>query len=300
MKVEELKTELRWRLATLRPTPAIIRTIASVDDIFAHRHHLRGVRYTPDDLKHLLDVLLSALAEERRFRQVDCLKVLKHIIKHWPSDDPFSADLTDRLFRIYTHYVYSTREELQWAVSVMLKGRILRDEQVRWLIEHYQDSHHILNRLLRYPQRPPQIVAWARKTLSEPSALPDRRGELLGLLINYSIPRAASRESSTVVAWAIYYSAAPDTTKARLLKRAFDRHNLWDIVEIAQRSDYPDVIDYLINHIEKAAPKIGRAARHADGCSSRHVDSRTVMLEEPTAAVGEPGRSTSGTAPSTP
>ena len=253
MSVEQLKMELRWRLAKLRRAPAIVGMMSSVDDIFANRYHLRDARCTPKDLKHLLDLVLSAISEGWRFRQTECLKVLKRIIKRWPSHRSFPLDVTDRLFQLYTHYIYSTSEETHWAVSVMLKGRILRDEQIHWFIEHYEDSDHILNRLLRYPGRHPLICAWARKVLRDSSALPKRRSELLGLLIDDSIPRMASKESSKILAWAIYYSAARDTTKAQLLKRAFDLDNLWDIVEIAERCDYPDVIEHILNEVEQAA-----------------------------------------------
>ena len=123
MTIEEVKAELHWRLAKLRPSPVIVTKTTSVEDIFVNRYYLRDAKCTPNDLKHLLDIVLSALAEGRRFRQVDCLKVLKRIVKQWPADDPFPTDLTDRLFLLYTHYIYSASEDSQWAVSVMLKGR---------------------------------------------------------------------------------------------------------------------------------------------------------------------------------
>lgn len=245
--------ELRWRLARLRPTPGVVKTIASVDDIFVNRYHIRDAKCSVDDLKQLLDLVITALDQRRRFRQLDCLKVLKRIIRVWPPDDRFPADITDRLFRLYKHYIFSANKDVQWAVSVMLKGQALRDKQVQWLIGHYQDSSHILNRLLRYPRRHQNISSWARKILADASAFPERRSELLGLLIDGSLPSAASDESSKVVAWAIYHSAASNPAKTKLLKKVVDPDNFWDVVDIAERSNFPDVIEHLLSEIERGA-----------------------------------------------
>jgi hypothetical protein len=250
MSIEDVKTELRWRLARLRPMPGVVKAISSVDDIFVNRYHIRDAKCTVDDLRRLLDLVIAAFDQRRRFRQLDCLKVLKRIIRGWPPGDKFPADITDQLFRLYKHYIFSANEDVQWAVSVMLKGQVLRDEQVQWLIEHYQDSSHILNRLLRYPRRHQYISSWARKTLDDASAFPERRSELLGLLINDSLPSAASNEPSKVVAWAIYYSAASKPTKTKLLKQVVDLDNFWDVVDIAERSNFPDVIEHLLSEIE--------------------------------------------------
>jgi hypothetical protein len=250
MSIEDVKSELRWRLARLRPTPGVVKTITSVDDIFVKRYHIRDAKCTVDDLRRLLDLVIAALDQRRRFRQLDCLKVLKRIILRWPPCHRFPPDITDRLFRLYKHYIFSANEDVQWAVSVMLKGQALRNEQVQWLIDHYQDSIHILNRLLRYPRQNHYISSWARKILEDASAFPKRRSELLRLLINNSLPTVASKESSKVVAWAIYHSPASKATKTQLLKQIADLDNFWVVVDIAERSNLPDVIEHLLSEIE--------------------------------------------------
>lgn len=205
---------------TLRPTSFLPERVRAVHDIVEYRYYLRDTRCRPKDLDYLIDLILSALADKRRFRQVDCLKVLKRIIKRLYLDRSLPQRTTDRIFALYRHYIFSHNEDAQWAASVMLKGRLLRDEQIQWLVEHSRESDHTLNRLLRYPKPHPVIRGWAEALFADPAARPDRRAEVLGLLITDSLPPIAADLDSRIVAWAIYYSRVSDDVRTRLLAEA--------------------------------------------------------------------------------
>ena len=82
----------------------------------------------------------------------------------------------DDLFSIYQSLILSAREEVQRCLSRLLKDRTLSREAAAWLLGHWSESEHIVNRLLLYPQPTPPIVAWAAERY-ERGDLPDRRTE---------------------------------------------------------------------------------------------------------------------------
>ena len=249
---DEIKQDLTRRLMILRPARYLAREVRSVSDIFEHRHYLRDSHCSPNDLKHLLGIVLAAVEGKKRFRQLDCLKVLKRIIKSRFSDIPLSPEITDKLFAIYKNYIFSSNEEIQWAVSVFLKGRLLRNEQIRWLVEHYSESKHIVNRLLRYPVPDDLIRVWATTVLSDPTAMEERRAELVAILITNEIPKITPTPDSKTFAWAVFYASLLDkAVKTRLLKSVLDSENLDDVAEVATRSNLPDVLEFILEQLEK-------------------------------------------------
>jgi len=245
-----LKSELEWHLARIAPTSIVKKEIKTVRDIYEKRGALKLIRGEPSDLNHLLNLVVNALKKNEQFRRVYSIKILKRIFKNRDSKEGLPQEIIDSVFWLYKYFIFHPNEDVQWAVSVMLKNQQLSNDQIGWLFEHWEESEQILNRILRYPFFHPAICKWVKEQLQKSWALEHRRSELLAWVIRDSIPITSESDTPSIQAWAIYYSHTSAKTKERLLMESVDESNLWDVVEIAERLDFPRIITSLIDSSE--------------------------------------------------
>jgi len=86
------------------------------------------------------------------------------------------------LFRIYQQFIFQNNENVQWCVSVIVKGKLLSDAAINRLVKNSNRSEHIINRLLLYPEPHPKIRKWAKRVYGEDS-LRRRGSEVMALLM---------------------------------------------------------------------------------------------------------------------
>ena len=244
------KADLEWCLAKIVATPIVSKKIKTVRDIYEYRAELKCIKGEVNDINHLLDLMVDAINEKLRFRQVDSIKILKKIFKNRNESQYLPKPTVDKIFRLYQHYILHPNEDVQWAVSVMLKDQKLSDDQISWLISNIDNSEHILNRVLRYPEPHKLISEWASQKINDVNAYIDRRSELVSLTIRDTIPQTPESDNSSVMAWAVYYSHNSLQIKERMLIEIIDKNNLHSVLEIAERLECPKIIEYMIDNID--------------------------------------------------
>lgn len=191
---------------------------------------------------YLLDIVCQTVKGKQCFRRLDCLKVLKWVLRRKPPNTSLSPETRDRLFFLYQEYIFHRNAEMQSAVNTYLKDEILSDTQIRWLLEHADESVMVLNRLLRYPERHPLIVLWAADVYRQ-HKYPARQSETIALLIEDDIPKFVDLTDLSAVLWAIYYARIDDQTKGTLLEQYFSFETIDELIKICTRKAYVDVLE---------------------------------------------------------
>jgi hypothetical protein len=221
-------------LVLFEPARYIRKLVASTTDIYRNRGLLKQIPYNKQIIGHLAKLILHDLEEGRRFRVFDCLRVLRSNIVASYFDRPLPEPTVNDLFAIYRALILTAREEAQWCLSRILRGQILSPEAVHWLLEHWNESDHIVNRLLRYPVPSPPIQQWAIDCYRK-NRLPDRKSEILALLIGKDIPDFLQHEPPDELAWGVFYSRLSKARKVQLIAALVDRMTSPVLLDVAKR-----------------------------------------------------------------
>jgi hypothetical protein len=228
----------------------LFHNIKSVKDIYEYRRTLKEIKSSSKAVALIADMILTAIQKKLRFRTLDCLKVLRNLIKQLPENHELTEETLTQLFEIYKHFIFSDRKEIHWCVSSIIKDKKLGEEAVDWLVSNQPRSkQHIVNRLLLYPVPHPKIKSWAEQVLSK-NGLPDRRSELISLLIEQDLPKVAAKEDSSTLQWAIFKSRIPYESKINLLKQYSDFDSIQSTIDIAHRLESPELLRSLLEKLE--------------------------------------------------
>jgi hypothetical protein len=225
---------LQEALVLFEPARYIKKLTTSTADLYQNRRLLKQIPYNKPVIGHLARLILNDLESGRRFRLFDCLKVLRSIIASNYFDRPLPESIVTDLFAIYRNLIFTTREEVQWCLSRILRGQILAPRAIQWLLEHWDESDHIANRLLRYPVPNLSIRQWAFDCYQN-SRLPDRKSEILALLIDEDIPDFVQQEPPDELAWGIFYSRSSKARKVQLISALVDRMTSPVLLDLAKR-----------------------------------------------------------------
>lgn len=274
---EDLKQRIKEELMLFNPDKYVPEQIITTKDIWEHRYILKQVPYNDKVIKHLIEIIIIAIEQRKRFRKLDCLKVIKRILYNRVNscqDDINVAEnkvVTNKLFYLYQSFFDSSNsQEIQKCVNIFLKNRQLDEEQIQWLVKNHTKSEYAINRLLRYPGKSPRLFYWAkelylnkfikyreeRKTLSDwyqieiENNLLKRESELIAILIDEDIPPFVDIRDKTVIMWAIYYSQVPDVTKERLIKKYWNIEGWEAALEVSKRLNYLSVREWILENIE--------------------------------------------------
>jgi len=234
-------------LMAFEPNTFFPRYLHSLDDVAEHRDRLRTCTYSDFAVEHLTELVWKRVNQARRKNLIYGLLAIKWILRNRnESTDPICAATVDRVFELYQHFIFDRLDAIRWCVSAMLKDKTLRPSQIQWLLDHYKTSEHIVNRLLRYPSFDPVIAEWSRHTM-ETNQLDGRLSELLGRLINETLPPEISQLPPPTVLWAIYYSSAELKTKQRLLEQCSSTEVADDLIEISLRLRLPAILQKFLD-----------------------------------------------------
>lgn len=211
------------------PDDSIKESVKDCRDIYQQRYLLRMIKYTNTSFEYLVDIILDATRSGRKFRVLENLTVLRRIL-YARNTIVVEKNIIDKLFMLFQHYVFSSRREVTDQANNLIRNQILENEHVSWLLAHYNESPHILNRLLRYPERNEQITTWA-KDIYEQRELPGREAEIIALLITDTLPGIYKDEDIATILWAIYYSRNSVETKSALLLEVINKDNVETYIE---------------------------------------------------------------------
>jgi len=250
MEKEELKELLEKRLMIFYPEKYIPQYIKTTQDIFENRSILKLIKYNNDALNFLLKIILNDINEKRRFRKIDCLKTVKAIVKNRDENEAIDQKVISNLFKLYKEFILRGTEEIRWCVSAYLKDQLLEEDEIKWLMDNYRKSDHIVNRLLRYPQENPLVTDWAKGVYLN-KELKNRGSEVIAILIDEDIPDYVDKTKPKKLIWAIYYSKKPDGLKQKLIEKYYRTECLDDALEVSLRLGYPSVIEFILRKLNQ-------------------------------------------------
>jgi hypothetical protein len=244
----------------LFPSDNINKFVINAKDIVRLRKELKAM--VPDEIAlfYLIEILKNNIENNYRFPTEHCLRVIRKIIKNFPENFRFQPKTVRILFFLFRHYISHPNEVIQSCVNIFIKNQILSPFEINWLVENDNLSIHIINRLLRYPEKNKSIENWAVRVL-ESNKLEDRKSEVIGHLIYEFLPYNTTSTRSQNI-WAIYYAKVPNNIKKKLLRELFHMDQFYEIFEVAFRLNYTDVCSDLIQfgrkRIEKRAEYVGQ------------------------------------------
>jgi hypothetical protein len=156
--------------------------LVSIEDIFDNRPHLGYLKYNTNNSIRLINLLCDYFINEKRNKKSLARDCLYKIIKN--SDNiPTDPIVIDKLFVVFKHYSLKTYAD-QWKIALFLKDMKLRDEQIIWLINNYNNNLQIENRVLRYPYPNNSLKDWAKDMLKKYSFNVPRASEILSLALD--------------------------------------------------------------------------------------------------------------------
>lgn len=106
-KIKNTKSEtakdLAWKITKLKEhllkyeTENLFNTIRSVKDIYQYRHIIKQIEGSNKTVAAIADLILEAIQKKQRFRKLDCLKVLKTLVKNFSKDNDLSEQTIAKL-----------------------------------------------------------------------------------------------------------------------------------------------------------------------------------------------------------
>jgi hypothetical protein len=227
----------------LLPEHSLPLRIQSAKDIYEYRNLLKQLLLSESTINYLMDIIIEAINNKSRFRTLDCLKVLRTILRNNPFETELSESTIKKIFFLHQTFILHKNEEVRACANSLVISRCLDDESVSWIIANWEKSDHLLNRLLRYPAKNSLIGKWATE-IYHSEKLKDRISEVIAILIDETVPSYINENKNTIV-WSIYYARIPDSTKQRLLMENFSKESADSLWKIATRLKYPDVVQFM-------------------------------------------------------
>ncbi len=227
----------------LLPEQSLPRYIHSTKDIYQHRSLLKQLLLSEYTLNYLLDIVIASVKNKSRIRTLDCLRVLRAVLRNNPFGIEISNEAISKLFCLHQKFIFHKNEQVCACANMLVKSQRLDDESIAWVIANWEKSDHLLNRLLRYPENHHLIIQWATE-IYQSGKLRDRKSEIIGILIGENIP-AYVRESSSSIIWAIYYSKVPDEIKQKLLIENCTMESIEPLWKVAIRLKLSRVIEFM-------------------------------------------------------
>ncbi len=219
--------------------------------IYEYRRILKQLLLNKYTIYYLLHLGLRNTDDKTQYRILTFLKVIRAILKNNPFGDTTDCQTNNQLFELFKVYVFHKNKEIASNVNVLLIGKSLEDKNVRWLILKWSHSEHIVNRLLRYPEKNPMIAKWARRMLVG-GQLKERESELIARLIDENARPFPNKDHDALI-WAIYYSHISDVEKQELLIESFSFESLDAIWEVALRLRLREVVEYMRMRVSEKA-----------------------------------------------
>lgn len=249
LSIREAIDYLELHLLSYEPEQYVLRQIKTVRDVYEHRTPLKTFSGTDRIISHIAQILVDRIEDGKRMRTLDCLKVLRALVKKANPGD-LKPETVGKLFRIYQQFIFRDNEDIQWCVSAILKDKPLTDSAIGWLVQNCNRSEHIVNRLLLYPEAHAEIRIWAERVYRE-DGLSRRRSDLIAVLLTVAnADRFAAENDANAFVWAVFKSRLPMGQKIALLKKYSRFEAFASVVEIADRLESPDLLRHFLNKLK--------------------------------------------------
>ena len=70
-----------------KPVKWVTKSVLTTKDIYIHRYALKRLDSNPELIDYIASIILNQAKSGKRFRRVDCLKVLKSLKRNLPNYD---------------------------------------------------------------------------------------------------------------------------------------------------------------------------------------------------------------------
>ncbi len=214
------------------------------DQIILFKDVLKNVLPNKEILDKLLNIIIYRIENKKRFQKLTLIKLIRHHSNIEILDDATK----NKLFKIFKHLVFTASEEVEWKLTSLIKDKELTDDNIKWLVDNYENSKHIVNRLLRYPVSHRLIYNWADFCLKN-EKLNDRLSELIGVKLNFD--KKFKHKDKVAFVWGIHYSKLDVDTKKDLLLRNTTKDNFIEVVKISERNSFFDIIAFFYQEFNK-------------------------------------------------
>jgi hypothetical protein len=232
-----------------KPVEWVKKTVFTTKDIYDYRYALKRIESNPTLVDYIASIILQQVKTGKRFRKVDCLKVLKSIKRNLPNYNELKSETIDKLFELYIYFIFFESDDILWSASSLLKDLNLSKKSIDWLIENFEKSEHITNRLLLYPNPNKKIKNWAKEMYLS-GRIHDRNYELLAILINNDLPNYIGDEDSNTILWAIFKSRISIERKIKLTIKYSDLNSLESVIKISDRLETPKIVQGLLSKLK--------------------------------------------------
>jgi len=196
-------------------------------------------------LNKILDITIDKITKDHRFQKLTLLK----LIKHHSQIQKLETETIDKMFFLFKSLIINAKEELAWKLTVLIKERELSEEQICWLIDYYDKSVHIQNRLLRYPALNKKISDWGYRCLSN-GELNNRISELIALQINFN--KKFRHKNKVAFVWGIHFCQLNENDKKALLLKATSKVNFLEVLKICEKNSFTDIISFFFDHFSSS------------------------------------------------
>lgn len=211
--------------------------------IIEHKDLIRFAKPDRRILNHILDTVIEKIKCKQRFQKITFIKLIR-----WQCDNTFiNTTTSDKLFFVFKSLINEVNETIAWSLSVTIKDIELSQENIEWLIDNYEISEHIQNRLLRYPKPNRTITTWCDQRLRKKD-LDNRLSELIGLKLNFDTSFTFKDKTSLI--WGIHYSKLSDKSKKELLLKHLTADNFDELIKICKKNNFIDIISQLYNDFD--------------------------------------------------
>ena len=227
----------------LLPEQSLPCYIHNARDVYEHRSLLMQLLFSEYTVNYLTDVIIASVKSKSRFRTLDCLRVIRAVLRNNPFDLGLASSTISKLFYLHQTFIFHRNEQVRACANMLVKSQRLDDESIEWIIANSNKSAHLLNRLLRYPTKNSQITQWA-KQIYQSGKLKSRISEVIALLIDENVPPYVKENRSTLV-WSIYHARISDETKQTLLMENYTSESADALWKVATKLKYSQVLDYM-------------------------------------------------------
>lgn len=219
-------------------------TVDTYEQIISFQAILKNILPSKEVLNKLLNVVITKIENNKRFQKL----ALVTLIRHHSNVDDIDKKTTDKLFFLFKELISTASEAIEWKLTSLIKDKELSEENICWLIDNYEKSTHIVNRLLRYPIPNRRISNWADYCLKN-NILGDRLSELIGLKLNFN--KKFKHKDKIAFVWGVHYSKLDLKTKKDLLLSNTNKKNFIEVLKICERNSLLDVISFFFHEFNK-------------------------------------------------
>jgi hypothetical protein len=258
---ENRKIQLEGGMLLFEPRRLVAR-LKTVRDVFEYRHVLKQTAFSESLVEHVTRLVHEGLNTRARFRVFDSLRILRALILTG-GERQLPSPTVERLVAIYEALIFDSCEEMQWCLSRLLKNQVLSDNTIGWLVDHWANSVHIVNRLLRYPKAHPRIVEWAaaRRRCRD---LEDRRSELISILLTTAPTEAFGNEDPELLGWAIMQSHLSRRAKIKRLSELVADLPAETLITFASRLGAPILLKRALKSPNRASRQRGKTSNQPE------------------------------------